>query len=87
MKLSRLVLLAGALRSVTGWTTARPPRRLSARAGGVYGEPELYDLAFSYRDFDAEVDFLLAAHARHGATGGARLMPASSASSRVSRRP
>ena len=71
MKVLRAVALACALRPAAGWTTARPPRRVSARASGVYGEPELYDLAFSYRDFDSEVDFLLEAHARHGATGGA----------------
>jgi hypothetical protein len=25
---------------------------------GVYSYPELYDLAFSYRDFESEVEFL-----------------------------
>eukprot|EP00613_Pedinella_sp_CCMP2098_P081094 CAMPEP_0171963930 /NCGR_PEP_ID=MMETSP0993-20121228/178653_1 /TAXON_ID=483369 /ORGANISM="non described non described, Strain CCMP2098" /LENGTH=74 /DNA_ID=CAMNT_0012612655 /DNA_START=39 /DNA_END=260 /DNA_ORIENTATION=+ len=33
----------------------------------VYSQPELYDLAFSYRNFDGEVAFLKAAHAKHNA--------------------
>ena len=37
--------------------------------GEVYSQPELYDLAFSYRDFEDEVDFLFAAHAKHGSSG------------------
>ena len=42
----------------------------SIREGGsIYSAPELYDLAFSYRDFEAEVAFLLEAHARHSGKG------------------
>mmetsp|Transcript_63474 Transcript_63474/g.143174 ORF Transcript_63474/g.143174 Transcript_63474/m.143174 type:complete len:361 (-) Transcript_63474:203-1285(-) len=45
-------------------------RRATAQGGiqegnGVYSLPELYDLAFSYRDFEAEVEFLFKAHALH----------------------
>lgn len=36
---------------------------------GVYSEAALYDAAFSYRDYEEEVDFLLEAHARHGPAG------------------
>ena len=35
----------------------------------IYSAPELYDLAFSYRDFGAEVKFLLQAHAKHAGPG------------------
>ena len=37
----------------------------------IYDAPTLYDAAFGFRDFEDEVDFLCAAHERHGRTGGA----------------
>ena len=37
----------------------------------VYDAPALYDAAFGFRDFPDEVDFLFAAHERHGTTDGA----------------
>lgn len=45
-----------------------PPARraasdLSCRS---YGAPEVYDIAFSFRDFESEVAFLLEAQATHG---------------------
>jgi SAM-dependent methyltransferase len=39
---------------------------MSGGADAVYTEPFLYDLAFGYRDFAAEIDFLRMAHAKHG---------------------
>ena len=41
----------------------------AAESTEVYSQPELYDLAFSYRDFEDEVEFLFAAHAKHGSSG------------------
>ena len=37
----------------------------------IYDAPTLYDAAFGFRDFEDEVDFLCAAHEKHGNTGGA----------------
>ena len=37
----------------------------------IYDAPSLYDAAFGFRDFEDEVDFLCAAHERHGRPGGA----------------
>ena len=36
----------------------------------IYDAPTLYDAAFGFRDFEDEVDFLCAAHEKHGNTGG-----------------
>ena len=55
---------ASALRASS--RAARPLR------GSVYEFPELYDAAFSFRDFEAEVDFLLGAHEKHGRSGAAK---------------
>lgn len=38
---------------------------LTAVSGSIYARPELYDLAFSYRVFEEEFDFLRKAHAKH----------------------
>jgi len=37
--------------------------------GGVYDEPETYELAFGFRDFDAEIAFLRECVRKHGAYG------------------
>ena len=39
--------------------------------GQIYSLPALYDLAFGYRNFDDEVDFLMYAHQKHSYTGEA----------------
>jgi SAM-dependent methyltransferase len=44
---------------------------LVTRQAQIYDAPTLYDAAFGFRDFEDEVDFLCAAHERHGRTGGA----------------
>ena len=44
---------------------------LVTRQAQIYDAPSLYDAAFGFRDFEDEVDFLCAAHERHGRTGGA----------------
>ena len=36
-----------------------------AAPGSIYSMPPLYDLAFGYRDYGEEVDFLLSSHRRH----------------------
>ena len=41
------------------------------RQAQIYDAPTLYDAAFGFRDFEDEVDFLCAAHEKHGNTGGA----------------
>ena len=43
----------------------------SLTAGNIYSMPALYDLAFGYRNFDDEVDFLLFAHQKYSSTGQA----------------
>jgi SAM-dependent methyltransferase len=57
----------------------------------VYDEPELYDLAFSYRDYAAEVAGLIDLHRRHqasiagsavGATPGLRILELAAGPSR-----
>jgi SAM-dependent methyltransferase len=40
-------------------------------ASNIYSLPSLYDLAFGYRNFEDEVDFLLFAHQKYSATGAA----------------
>lgn len=44
----------------------------------IYSMPPLYDLAFGYRNYDEEVDFLLRMHSKHSSTnsgsGGIRLL-------------
>ena len=42
----------------------------SAEPGSIYSMPPLYDLAFGYRDYGEEVDFLLDAHWRHTSPDG-----------------
>lgn len=37
----------------------------TAEPGSIYSMPPLYDLAFGYRDYGEEVDFLLESHRRH----------------------
>ena len=44
---------------------------LVTRQAQIYDAPTLYDAAFGFRDFEDEVDFLCAAHEKHGNTGGA----------------
>ena len=51
-------------------TLALVTRRRAAQPR-IYDAPTLYDAAFGFRDFEDEVDFLCAAHERHGRTGGA----------------
>jgi hypothetical protein len=57
--------------------SARPPPRAQARrpapsvACRSYASPEVYDIAFSFRDFEAEAAFLMQAYAQH--CGGAPL--------------
>eukprot|EP00878_Enallax_costatus_P031325 GHUV01034251.1.p1 GENE.GHUV01034251.1~~GHUV01034251.1.p1 ORF type:complete len:319 (+),score=64.45 GHUV01034251.1:357-1313(+) len=41
-----------------------------AQADSLYDRPQLYDDAFSYRDFKAEVKFLLGAFQQHASNGG-----------------
>ena len=41
---------------------------LRSRAKRIYDAPTLYDAAFGFRDFEDEVDFLCAAHEKHGNT-------------------
>ena len=57
------------------WLAVPLARRLVVRRKSsqphVYDAPALYDAAFGFRDFADEVDFLFAAHERHGKTGGA----------------
>ncbi|KAL3806219.1 hypothetical protein ACHAXA_008661 [Cyclostephanos tholiformis] len=49
--------------SSTTTTTAKPPD-----GGVIYSFPPLYDLAFGYRDYADEVDFLLRLHDEHSGT-------------------
>mmetsp|Transcript_13041 Transcript_13041/g.38849 ORF Transcript_13041/g.38849 Transcript_13041/m.38849 type:complete len:288 (+) Transcript_13041:1002-1865(+) len=54
---------------------ARRARRCwPRRAHSVYDRPELYDAAFGFRDFEAEVDFLLAAHEAHAGRPARRVL-------------
>ena len=48
----------------------RRARALVTRQAQIYDAPTLYDAAFGFRDFEDEVDFLCAAHEKHGNTGG-----------------
>ena len=43
----------------------------SSTTGNIYSMPALYDLAFGYRNFEDEVDFLLFAHQKYSSTGQA----------------
>ena len=56
-------LRCGTLRTRRTLALASQPR--------IYDAPTLYDAAFGFRDFEDEVDFLCAAHEKHGNTGGA----------------
>jgi len=51
--------------------TRRTLALVTRRQAQIYDAPTLYDAAFGFRDFEDEVDFLCAAHERHGRTGGA----------------
>ena len=57
---SRVGSAAAAARAVSAETSGRV---------GVYDEPETYELAFGFRDFDAEVAFLRECVRKHGAYG------------------
>ena len=50
-----------------------PAAAASPEATGVYSSPELYDIAFGFRDFEKEVAFLRAAYAAHASPAGAPL--------------
>lgn len=53
-------------------STSTSVRAVSAETsgrGGVYDEPETYELAFGFRDFDAEIAFLRECVRKHGAYG------------------
>jgi len=51
--------------------TASPSDKRRPSSNKIYSQPALYDLAFSYRDYDGEVDFLLDVHRRLAGAGGA----------------
>ena len=40
---------------------------LGAGGGSIYDNPKLYELAFGFRDFDAEVKFIAELSEKHGA--------------------
>src|SRR5215510_6468848 len=44
--------------------------RQARRARTIYGNAEIYDKAFSYRNFDAETNFLLDLYGRFSSRGG-----------------
>ena len=46
----------------------QPPPEPSEKS--IYSLPALYDLAFGYRSYEDEVDFLLGAHEKHSNVGG-----------------
>ncbi|KAG2498731.1 hypothetical protein HYH03_003471 [Edaphochlamys debaryana] len=50
---------------------AAEPTASTSAPGGIYARPELYDIAFSYRDFKSESKFLLDVQRQHG--GGGKL--------------
>ena len=52
---------------------ADPPLK-NANANSIYSNPILYDLAFGYRDFEEEVDFLLARHLDITGTAATRIV-------------
>jgi SAM-dependent methyltransferase len=47
------------------------PKPVQDASDIIYSRPSLYDLAFGYRNFEDEVDFLLFAHQKYSATGAA----------------
>ena len=65
----RLYWLLLLLRAAEGWVSQSPAKRSTAlldsrspAAREIYSRPALYDLAFSYRDYEDEVDFLIRYH-------------------------
>ncbi|KAF8071206.1 hypothetical protein HT031_001289 [Scenedesmus sp. PABB004] len=65
----------GARRGVRARSGAAAPLDAAAAAppppgAALYDRPQLYDDAFSYRDFAAEAEFLLAAYRQHARGGG-----------------
>ena len=50
----------------TSWNRGRA----STTRASVYDEPQIYELAFGFRDFKAEVEFLAECARRHGTYGG-----------------
>ncbi|GLC72177.1 hypothetical protein PLESTF_001215300 [Pleodorina starrii] len=49
-------------------SSSSSPTSAAAPPANIYGRPELYDVAFSYRDFKAEVRFLQDVQKAHGAS-------------------
>ena len=49
-------------------TATASPTASATDASSSYSSPEVYDIAFSFRDFESEVAFLLAAHQTHATT-------------------
>jgi SAM-dependent methyltransferase len=64
-------------KSDRGFTAPASEIETSESGGGkqIYSMPALYDLAFGYRNFDEEIDFLVGQHqALHGGKGPARVL-------------
>ena len=66
-----LLMLHAARALRCGTLRTRRTLALVTRQAQIYDAPTLYDAAFGFRDFEDEVDFLCAAHEKHGNTGGA----------------
>jgi len=46
-------------------TNENPKYETESKSKSIYSLPSLYDLAFGYRDYEQEVNFLLASHEKH----------------------
>ena len=51
----------------TSAAAAATLKALGAGGGSIYDNPKLYELAFGFRDFDAEVRFIAELSEKHGA--------------------
>ena len=56
-------------KKAAGFGSEVEENKAEPESGTIYSLPALYDLAFGYRGFQEEVDFLLYAHEIHGGSG------------------